>query len=138
MSQREFDALLWACDINFVRGEDSFVRAQWAGKPMVWNIYPQDDGAHWDKLAAFETRCTAGAPAAWAMQWRRLQAIWNGAASTEKDEFSQLWAATVGPAWIEQAARWRSELLAQDDLSTQMLSVVENCRRDHSAHHTRA
>jgi len=49
----QYDRLLWACDINFVRGEDSFVRAQWARKPFVWQIYPQADGAHWAKLDAF-------------------------------------------------------------------------------------
>jgi uncharacterized repeat protein (TIGR03837 family) len=31
--QDSYDLTLWSCDINFVRGEDSFVRAQWAGRP---------------------------------------------------------------------------------------------------------
>ena len=53
LTQRDFDHLLWACDLNFVRGEDSLVRALWAGKPFVWQIYPQDDDAHLDKLDAF-------------------------------------------------------------------------------------
>jgi len=53
LPQTEFDALLWACDLNFVRGEDSLVRALWAGKPFVWHIYPQDDDAHRDKLDTF-------------------------------------------------------------------------------------
>jgi uncharacterized repeat protein (TIGR03837 family) len=39
--------------LNFVRGEDSFVRAQWAGKPFVWQIYPQADDVHLKKLDAF-------------------------------------------------------------------------------------
>ncbi len=53
LSQDDFDHLLWASDVNFVRGEDSLVRALWAGKPLVWHIYPQEDGAHAAKLAAF-------------------------------------------------------------------------------------
>lgn len=53
MSQREYDELLWACDFNFVRGEDSAVRGLLAGVPCVWQIYPQDDGAHAAKLHAF-------------------------------------------------------------------------------------
>ncbi len=53
VAQPDYDQLLWSCDINFVRGEDSFVRAQWAAKPMVWHIYPQDDDAHRVKLGAF-------------------------------------------------------------------------------------
>jgi uncharacterized repeat protein (TIGR03837 family) len=51
--QNEYDKLLWACDFNFVRGEDSFVRAQWANKPFVWHIYPQDENLHHKKLKAF-------------------------------------------------------------------------------------
>jgi uncharacterized repeat protein (TIGR03837 family) len=53
MSQREYDELLWACDLNFVRGEDSFVRGLLAGVPSVWHIYPQQDAAHHAKLDAF-------------------------------------------------------------------------------------
>lgn len=51
--QEEYDPLLWTCDANFVRGEDSFVRAQLAGRPMIWNIYVQDEGTHFRKLNAF-------------------------------------------------------------------------------------
>jgi uncharacterized repeat protein (TIGR03837 family) len=53
MPQREYDELLWACDLNFVRGEDSVVRALLAGRPFVWQIYPQEDDAHHAKLDAF-------------------------------------------------------------------------------------
>ena len=53
VSQDEYDWVLSQCDFNIVRGEDSFVRAQLAGKPFIWHIYPQDDGAHKTKLAAF-------------------------------------------------------------------------------------
>jgi uncharacterized repeat protein (TIGR03837 family) len=51
--QNGFDEMLWACDLNFVRGEDSLVRALWAGQPFIWHIYPQDDNAHHTKLEAF-------------------------------------------------------------------------------------
>lgn len=53
LPQAVFDRLLWLCDFNFVRGEESLVRAIWAGKPFIWHIYPTEDGAHWDKLNAF-------------------------------------------------------------------------------------
>ncbi len=53
VEQERYDELLWACDINFVRGEDSCVRAQWAAKPFIWQIYPQHDGVHLEKLQAF-------------------------------------------------------------------------------------
>ncbi|MDE2605939.1 MAG: elongation factor P maturation arginine rhamnosyltransferase EarP [Burkholderiales bacterium] len=53
LSQRAYDELLWSCDLNFVRGEDSFVRGLLAAAPSVWQIYPQDDSAHHAKLLAF-------------------------------------------------------------------------------------
>lgn len=49
----DFDRLLSLCDVNFVRGEDSFVRAQWAAKPLVWQAYPQEEAVHLDKLQSF-------------------------------------------------------------------------------------
>ena len=56
LPQEQYDQLLWMCDCNFVRGEDSFVRAQWAARPLVWQIYPQADNAHYAKLEAFLNR----------------------------------------------------------------------------------
>ena len=53
LSQRRYDELLWSCDLNFVRGEDSVVRGLLAGVPAVWQIYPQEDDAHHAKLDAF-------------------------------------------------------------------------------------
>jgi uncharacterized repeat protein (TIGR03837 family) len=53
LSQTDYDRLLWTCQLNFVRGEDSLVRAIWAGRPLIWNIYRQEEGSHIPKLAAF-------------------------------------------------------------------------------------
>ena len=55
LQQADYDRLLWACDVNFVRGEDSWVRAVWAGKPFIWQPYWQEDNAHLLKLNAFLT-----------------------------------------------------------------------------------
>ncbi len=52
-SQTDYDRLLWCMDFNVVRGEDSFVRAIWSGRPMLWHIYPQENQAHMDKLDAW-------------------------------------------------------------------------------------
>jgi uncharacterized repeat protein (TIGR03837 family) len=82
VEQTRYDALLWACDVNFVRGEDSFVRAQWAGKPLIWQIYPQHDGVHMEKLRAFLDKYCAGLPPEAAQAVRALWEGWNGAAKT--------------------------------------------------------
>jgi len=53
LSQADYDQLLASCDINFVRGEDSWVRAIWAGKPFIWQPYLQTENTHITKLNAF-------------------------------------------------------------------------------------
>jgi len=65
LTQQDYDKLLWACDINFVRGEDSWIRAVWAGKPFIWQPYLQQEGTHITKLTAFLDRyySTLGADA---------------------------------------------------------------------------
>jgi len=87
--QDDYDWLLSQCDFNIVRGEDSFVRAQLAGKPFIWHIYPQDDRAHEVKLSAFldlylqdansATQETCNSAMAWAMpsQWWNQRADWE-------------------------------------------------------------
>ena len=95
--QDRYDQLLWACDVNFVRGEDSFVRAQWAARPFVWHIYPQDDGAHWVKLAAFLARYTAGLDRGHAAAITSLWEAWNrGAEDRSREAVRPALAAGVG------------------------------------------
>ncbi len=52
-SHTDYDRLLGACDLNLVRGEDSLVRAHWAGRPLLWQAYRQDSEAHADKVAGW-------------------------------------------------------------------------------------
>ena len=78
VAQEHYDELLWACDVNFVRGEDSFVRAQWAGRPFIWHIYPQHDGVHMQKLRAFMDMYCAGLAPGAAQALRSLWEGWNG------------------------------------------------------------
>jgi len=53
LPQTEYDKVLWTADLNFVRGEDSIVRGIWAGKPLIWQIYPQTENTHLVKLQAW-------------------------------------------------------------------------------------
>lgn len=78
VEQERYDELLWACDINFVRGEDSCVRAQWAGKPFIWHIYPQHDGVHMQKLRAFMALYCAGLAPDAVHAVHGLWEAWNG------------------------------------------------------------
>lgn len=122
VSQPDYDPLLWLCDINFVRGEDSFVRAQWAARPMVWQIYPQDDEAHLVKLNAFLDLYCAGRPEAEAASARRLFLAWNGGRLTQ-----ETWAGWIEalPAHRQHAIEWGKFLRNQEDLCS---SLVRFCR----------
>ncbi|PUE46168.1 hypothetical protein B9Z47_14885 [Limnohabitans sp. 2KL-1] len=115
-SQDGFDDMLWACDLNFVRGEDSLVRALWAGQPFIWHIYPQDDNAHHAKLEAF-------------LDWmqtppslRQAHRVWNG---MENPELPTLAANNLG-TWATCAQAALDRLLAQKPLITQLLAFVQN------------
>jgi len=121
LTQRDYDHLLWACDLNFVRGEDSFVRAQWAGKPFVWQIYPQDDAAHRVKLDAFLSLFTVGAEPTVAEPVRGLWQAWNAARP-------ELPALPPGRAWARRCTEWRAGLWGQADLSTQLLRFAADSR----------
>lgn len=117
LSQPAFDRLLWSCDFNLVRGEDSFVRAQWAARPFVWQIYPQDDGAHGPKLEAFLDLFLADAPIELAHATRQLWRAWNGLADWPD--------ALPDPAQAAaHSLRWRQHLAQQPDLVSQLLGFV--------------
>jgi uncharacterized repeat protein (TIGR03837 family) len=124
LSQAEFDHLLWSADLNFVRGEDSLVRAIWAGAPFVWQIYPQHDGVHRRKLHAFVERLLDGVPSRDGAPIRALFDWWNGVADPS----------ALVPAWPERLAwarivtTWRDQLATQDDLGTQLLRTVAQAR----------
>ncbi len=119
LTQTDYDHLLWACDLNFVRGEDSLVRALWAGQPFVWQIYPQDDGAHHAKLEAFLDWLDAPA------SLRRFHHAWNGLTDPNAARLPQ--PAELG-VWSACARAARARLLAQGDLATQLLGFVAKKR----------
>jgi uncharacterized repeat protein (TIGR03837 family) len=126
LSQTDFDRLLWSCQLNFVRGEDSFVRALWAGAPFVWQLYVQDDGAHAAKLEAFLARFLVGATPALSTAIRALFARWNGIGSGPLAPL--LSEPALRAAWLAHCVRWREGLAAQDDLVTRLLRFVKSKR----------
>jgi uncharacterized repeat protein (TIGR03837 family) len=107
LSQRDYDYLLWSCDINFVRGEDSFVRAQWAGRPFIWQIYPQSEQAHWPKLEAFLQLYKTVLPEADTATLIDLWRAWNGAGD-------------IGAAWRKCGQIWPAAQLAAETWSDRL------------------
>ena len=120
LPQTSFDEFLWSSDLAFVRGEDSFVRAQWAGCPFVWQIYPQHDGAHAAKLDAFLDRFLAGADAPLRAAVRRVWHGWNGLGPMPH---AADWPDRA--AWGAHALAWRDRLAAQADLTSQLMGFAE-------------
>jgi len=124
VSQADYDHLLWACDFDFVRGEDSFVRAQWGARPFVWHIYQQADDAHRVKLEAFLDRYLADAPAALAAPIRAFWRAWNDG---DAERTAAAWPAhaAAAPALAGHNARWVERLAGLPDLAS---SLMEFCR----------
>ena len=112
LTQTDFDHLLWASDMNFVRGEDSIVRAIWAGKPFVWQIYPQDDGAHGPKLKAFLDMLAAPS------SLRAFHRVWNGLSGDTLPPLVDL------DDWKQTAANIHTQLARQSDLTSGLVEYA--------------
>ncbi len=122
LTQGGYDQLLWACDCNYVRGEDSLVRALWAGRPWIWQLYEQSGDAHHAKLQALLRWAEAAAGPAPA-SWRALMLQWNGLPSHSAaiDAMPDI-ASMAG--WEPWAMRLRGHLLAQPDLTSALIGFV--------------
>ncbi|WP_292780135.1 elongation factor P maturation arginine rhamnosyltransferase EarP [Methylophilus sp. UBA6697] len=125
LSQTDYDRLLYLCDFNFVRGEDSWIRALWAGKPMIWLPYQQSEDTHLLKLNAFMAHYLAQADAplsdviyhamlAWA------QGDWQAA------DWPSLQA--VLPQFTQHAHAFKVSQSQQADLATNLVIFIEKCR----------
>jgi uncharacterized repeat protein (TIGR03837 family) len=124
LDQDRYDRLLWACDFNLVRGEDSFIRAQWAARPLLWQIYPQQEGAHWPKLQAFLGLYCAGLPPEIAAAVTEFWQAWNsGDASAVESDWSEYWRYRVE---LEAHARlWAGRLAESCDLANNLAHFCE-------------
>ena len=156
LTQDDFDRLLWSADLATVRGEDSLVRAIWAGVPFLWQAYPQSDGAHAAKVEAMldALAAPAGVAAPLAAAWR----VWNGTTAAFGPEHGDPHRAgglgatpgtepgrpgAVSPLhlprlhlpplqpWQAAVRDWRARLSAEPDLVSQLLDFA-------STHRTRA
>jgi uncharacterized repeat protein (TIGR03837 family) len=119
--QEQFDDLLAQYNILFVRGEDSFVRAQLAGKPFIWQIYPTDDGIHAIKLSSFFDRYSAGLTSACASAVWQCWASWN--CLDHCLNFSISWNEFIKhlPELNQHALAWRNDLLNGPELVDEIL-----------------
>ena len=120
--QPEYDKLLWGCDLNFVRGEDSFVRAQLATQPFIWHIYPQDENLHHKKLNAF-LKCHGAATESSIA----LSLAWN-AAEKESINWIRMWQQFQidMPKIRKMSIDWQQHLMANGDLASNLIKFSDS------------
>jgi uncharacterized repeat protein (TIGR03837 family) len=123
LPQTEYDKVLWTADLNFVRGEDSIVRGIWAGKPLIWQIYPQTENTHLVKLRAWLAQ--TGLPediGSVMMRWNPESAQIDSAAAEDCAEFASTLQRQLEPknfhAWQQQARLFCTRQTTQIDLAT--------------------
>ena len=122
VEQARFDQLLWCSDLNFVRGEDSLVRALWAGKPLIWQIYEQEDETHLIKLQAW----LAQSP--YDQLIHELMIAWNTGDGTSFGHLLQN--ALTRPnfsRWQTDACAWAEKLSENSDLAA---SLIKFCAKN--------
>lgn len=124
VSQPDFDRLLWCADLNFVRGEDSFIRAVWAARPLIWQIYPQDENAHLTKLDA------------WLAQYPCPDAVrtairaWNVPLTTSAAAaLSAVLRPSIWENWQKIARNWDEEHASRPDLGDNLVDFCAELSR---------
>ncbi|HEY9280562.1 MAG TPA: elongation factor P maturation arginine rhamnosyltransferase EarP [Eoetvoesiella sp.] len=122
VDQSVFDQLLWCSDLNFVRGEDSLVRALWAAKPLIWQIYEQDAQTHLSKLRAWLARSPFDSGI------HKLMEAWNtGDTNAVALQLGQALQPASLCTWQQQARQWSEKLVGQSDLAH---SLIEFCAKN--------
>jgi uncharacterized repeat protein (TIGR03837 family) len=116
LPQSEYDRLLWSCDLNFVRGEESLIRGLLSANPLIWHIYPTEDQAHWIKLNAFIN--TLNLPNSLA----KLTRDWNAQSplSNVHEVLSQL------SELESHTLTTQKSILSMGDLSVNLVSFIES------------
>lgn len=124
VNQADFDALLWRSALNIVRGEDSLVRAIWAGQPMLWQPYVQEEQAHLDKLQAWLDTGTLPEPV------QALHLAWSSSDQARASTaLRRCLEAQVLRLWQQEARAYSAKLAEQADLASSLLSFYTQVAR---------
>jgi len=121
----DYDRLLWSCDVNFVRGEDSLVRAHWAQQPFVWQLYRQAEDAHLIKLAAFLDIHCHDLSEENAHAVKAFWQAWNGEAGSILNWPSFCKAL---PMLVPHYRHWSAQVASVDELTIQLIRFAGKIR----------
>jgi uncharacterized repeat protein (TIGR03837 family) len=122
LSQTDYDKLLAACDINFVRGEDSWIRAIWAGKPLIWQPYRQTEDTHITKLKAFLDLFYANCEEAAKQSIYEIQNAWASGEISASLWINYLQQLSILKVHTLQQSK---SLAMQSDLATNLVIFIE-------------
>jgi len=122
LSQADYDRLLACCDINLVRGEDSWIRAIWAGKPFIWQPYLQTEDTHITKLNAFLDLFYANCDATTKESIKKVHTAWSTGNVT-----TAIWQGYLNhlTAIGTHTSQRTNTLKAQPDLATNLVIFIE-------------
>lgn len=122
--QPELDCHLWASALNFVRGEDSLVRAVLAGRPFLWQVYPSEDARQTEKLAGFlEAARPAFATSEAFALWRKANERLNG---FNADSSALAAFARASGKFLEDFARLSSMLVENGSFLDRLAQCAKN------------
>lgn len=124
LPQDDYDRLLASCEINFVRGEDSFVRSQWIGNPFIWQAYRQQEETHHGKLSAFLDQYLLHCDVNVAEVVRCLHMSWNDALPWRDGIWEQFIANRAGVA--EHNQKWGGRLALNGNLAENLAAFCES------------
>ncbi|MEI6859522.1 MAG: elongation factor P maturation arginine rhamnosyltransferase EarP [Shewanella sp.] len=123
-NQHSYDRLLWSCDFNIVRGEDSFIRAQWAAKPFIWHIYNQKNDTHLDKLSAFSDLYINSLDNVTGQAWSSLNLAFN---QQDGETAVKMWKVLQEHHGLmdKHVIKWPILALNDADLATRLVQFVK-------------
>lgn len=122
LPQNTFDELLEVCDLNFIRGEDSFVRAQWKENPFIWQAYRQNDDHHIVKLNAFLERYLVGLAQQERAILRDLHLGWNGFSPLSQECISS--AVKARSSLAAHNRRWARRIVGNGELGNKLVEFI--------------
>lgn len=123
VSQEKFDDVLLSCDACLVRGEDSVLRAQLTGLPMLWTLYPQSEDTHLTKLAAFADLYTQALPGSARAAWLAAEETFNNGHTPHADAWAR-WRDCYEEL-LAGAAEWKKRLFALPTLAESISKLAE-------------
>ncbi len=125
LSQEEYDQQLLNADLNLVRGEDSIARAMLAGRPFLWQIYPQEENYHLVKLDALFTQMSRLHISKNALaELKEATSAYNSAPDSSFD-LSGWDIDAFEESWQELSRAWSSYLTSMVPLQDQLTAFIQ-------------